>query len=72
MAAMAETNPAPRVLIVDDDGDIRDGLVEVFQRAGFAAHAAGDVASMERALATKGADLIVLDLMMPGEDGLSA
>jgi GMP synthase (glutamine-hydrolysing) len=32
MAAMAETNPAPRVLIVDDDGDIRDGLVEVFQR----------------------------------------
>ena len=72
MAAMAETNPAPRVLIVDDDGAIRDGLVEVFQRAGFAAHSAGDVASMERALASKGADLIVLDLMMPGEDGLSA
>src|SRR5262245_42952685 len=72
MAAMAETTPAPRVLIVDDDGDIRDGLVEVFQRAGFAADSAGDVASMERALSTKGADLIVLDLMMPGEDGLSA
>src|SRR4029078_12817555 len=46
MAVMAETNPATRVLIVDDDGDIRDGLVEVFQRAGFIAHSASDVASM--------------------------
>ncbi|MES1158665.1 MAG: response regulator [Terricaulis silvestris] len=62
----------PRVLIVDDDGDIRDGLVQVFERAGFAAIAARDVASMERTLEEKGADLIVLDLMMPGEDGLSA
>ena len=62
----------PRVLIVDDDGDIRDGLVQVFERAGFAALAAADVAGMERALEEKGADLIVLDLMMPGEDGLSA
>ncbi|HVZ99308.1 MAG TPA: response regulator [Caulobacterales bacterium] len=62
----------PRVLIVDDDGDIRAGLVQVFERAGFAAFAAQDVAAMERLLAEKGADLIVLDLMMPGEDGLSA
>lgn len=70
--AMAESAPAPRVLIVDDDGDIRDGLVQVFERAGFSAYSAPDVASMERLLAAKGADLIVLDLMMPGEDGLSA
>jgi len=63
---------SPRVLIVDDDGDIREGLVQVFERAGFAATAARDVAAMERALDEKGADLIVLDLMMPGEDGLSA
>lgn len=70
MAPMADA--PPRVLIVDDDADIRDGLVEVFARAGFVAFAAGDVAAMERSLATNGADLIVLDLMMPGEDGLSA
>lgn len=72
MAMAAEHASPPRVLIVDDDGDIRDGLVQVFERAGFTAYAAPDVASMERMLAAKGADLIVLDLMMPGEDGLSA
>ncbi len=72
MALMAETAQAPHVLIVDDDADIRDGLVEVFERAGFSAAAAADVPAMERALDAKSADLIVLDLMMPGEDGLSA
>ncbi|MFT3729287.1 MAG: response regulator [Terricaulis sp.] len=69
---MSETTIRPNVLIVDDDGEIRSGLVEVFERAGFEARSAGDVAAMERALAAKTADLIVLDLMMPGEDGLSA
>lgn len=69
---MAETPSRPRVLVVDDDADIRDGLVEVFVRAGFEAVGAANVAAMERQLAVKGADLIVLDLMMPGEDGLSA
>jgi two-component system OmpR family response regulator len=72
MFDMTDSAQPPRVLIVDDDVDIREGLVEVFQRAGFAASAAKDVAAMERALALSGADLIVLDLMMPGEDGLSA
>lgn len=72
MYAMTESARPPHVLIVDDDADIREGLVEVFQRAGFAASSASDVASMEKHLALKGADLIVLDLMMPGEDGLSA
>ncbi|MBL8542624.1 MAG: response regulator [Hyphomonadaceae bacterium] len=69
---MSETPERPRVLICDDDAAIREGLVEVFERAGFSAYSAGDVAAMERQLAAKGADLIVLDLMMPGEDGLSA
>jgi two-component system, OmpR family, response regulator len=72
MALMNETAQPPRVLIVDDDAAIREGLVEVFARAGFAASSAGDVPGMERVLNGKGADLIVLDVMMPGEDGLSA
>jgi two-component system, OmpR family, response regulator len=72
MALMAESAAPPRVLIVDDDPEIREGLAEVFVRAGFTAATAGDVPSMERALEKGGADLVVLDLMMPGEDGLSA
>lgn len=65
--------PAPaRILIVDDDADIRSGLVDVFERAGFDAVSAGDVVAMEHHLAARPVDLIVLDLMMPGEDGLSA
>lgn len=63
---------APRVLIVDDDIDIRSGLVDVFARAGFRAAAAPDAAAMDKMLDAEGADLVVLDLMMPGEDGLSA
>ncbi len=72
LAPMTEAPPRPCVLVVDDDPDIRTGLVEVFQRAGFEALSAGNVAGMERQLAVRRADLIVLDLMMPGEDGLSA
>lgn len=72
MACMSEPQSPPRVLIVDDDADIREGLAEVFERAGFAAASAGDVPEMERVLDASGADLIILDLMMPGEDGLSA
>lgn len=72
MTAMADPVQKPRVLIVDDDPDIRAGLMEVFERAGFDARTAGDVPAMERHLAASGVDLIVLDLMMPGEDGLSA
>lgn len=72
MLAMSETAQPPHVLIVDDDAEIREGLAEVFRRAGFSAASAANVPAMEKALSARPADLIVLDLMMPGEDGLSA
>ena len=50
MARMSDDPSPPRVLIVDDDPEIRSGLAEVFTRAGFSAATAGDVASMEQAL----------------------
>jgi two-component system OmpR family response regulator len=62
---------APRILVVDDDRSIREAVCGYLQRRGMSAVGAADAPAMEEALATTGADLVVLDLMMPGEDGLS-
>lgn len=59
------------VLVVDDDASIRDALAEFLGAQGYAVRTASNAASCERALAAAPADLIVLDVMMPGEDGLS-
>ena len=60
-----------RILIVDDDEDIRKLLEEYLRKNGFDAHAVADGPAMRDALAAKPASLVVLDLMLPGEDGLS-
>ena len=60
-----------RILIVDDDEDIRKLLEEYLRKNGFDAHAVADGPAMREALAAKPANLVVLDLMLPGEDGLS-
>lgn len=59
------------VLVVDDDASIRDAIAEFLGAQGYAVRTANNAASCERTLATAPADLIVLDVMMPGEDGLS-
>ena len=60
------------ILIVDDDTGLRD-LVGAFLRDhGFTVREAADVPAMRAALARGRPDLVVLDLMMPGEDGLAA
>ena len=60
-----------RILVVDDDASIRDALCDYLGRHGYRTRGADGGAAMDRALAADGADLLVLDLMMPGEDGLS-
>jgi len=62
---------APAILIVDDDQRLRRLLSRFLAREGYNVREAGDADEMRRALAIRGADLIVLDLMLPGEDGLS-
>lgn len=61
----------PHVLIVDDDREIRRLVSRFLSENGMRASAVGDAAEADRALAGGGVDLVVLDLMLPGEDGLS-
>lgn len=59
------------ILVVDDDDRIRDLLKRFLTREGYRVTAAGDAAAARRLLATMEFDLAILDVMMPGEDGLS-
>jgi len=60
-----------RILIVDDDEDIRKLLEEYLRKNGFDAQAVADGPAMREALVARPASLVVLDLMLTGEDGLS-
>lgn len=66
--AMPDT---PHILIVDDHRSIRDAVSRYLERNGMRATAARDAHDMDAKLAAGHYDLIVLDVMMPGEDGLS-
>ena len=63
--------PDAHLLIVDDDERIRTLLQKFLIRNGFLVSAARDAAHARRILAGLDFDLIVLDVMMPGEDGIS-
>lgn len=63
--------PSGHILVVDDDEDIRDLLAAYLAGNGFRVTTARDGASMRRALETGRHDLVVLDVMLPGEDGLA-
>jgi DNA-binding response OmpR family regulator len=60
-----------RLLVVDDDSRLRDLLIRYLGEQGFDVKGVADAAQMERARTREHFDLIVLDLMLPGEDGLS-
>ncbi|NCX61943.1 MAG: response regulator, partial [Betaproteobacteria bacterium] len=60
----------PDVLVVDDDPRLRDLLRRYLTQQGFAVVVAEDAQAMNRVMRHQRFDLMVLDLMMPGEDGL--
>jgi two-component system OmpR family response regulator len=60
------------LLVVDDDVGIRVLLAEQLGHYGYRVSTASGVAEMERVMARTPIDLVILDLMMPGEDGLAA
>ncbi|HYE47519.1 MAG TPA: response regulator [Caulobacter sp.] len=59
------------LLVVDDDDRIRDLLKQFLNRGGFRVTTASNAEAAERLLATLDFDLVILDVMMPGEDGMS-
>lgn len=60
------------ILVCDDEVDVREMLCEYLQRRGFDVSTAGDAIELRAALTAAPIDAIILDINMPGEDGLSA
>ncbi|MBL8515094.1 MAG: response regulator, partial [Betaproteobacteria bacterium] len=63
------TAPRHRILVVDDDLRLRDLLKRYLTEQGFAVETVPDGAALDRAFARNRFDLMVLDVMLPGEDG---
>ena len=59
------------LLLVDDDADIRDSLSEYLEANGFEVVAAENAETARAAILENEFELIILDIMMPGEDGLT-
>src|SRR5690242_15067462 len=70
----AMTQPAQtktRILVVDDDARLRDLLNRYLNEQGYTVRVVSDAVEMNRHLGRERYDLMILDLMLPGEDGLS-
>src|SRR3990167_6595302 len=63
--------PIGKILVVDDDARLRNLLQRFLEEEGYLVKAVGDGEQMDRALSREIYNLAVLDLMLPGEDGLS-
>ena len=62
---------APRLIVVDDEPELRKILCDYLGRHGFAVRAVAGAPELDACLATEEADLLILDIAIPGEDGLS-
>ena len=63
--------PRPRIIVLDDDLRLRELLQRYLSQQGFSVTAVPDTLALDQALAKSPHDLLVLDLMLPGEDGLA-
>lgn len=66
-----DQSTATRLLLVDDEAALREPLAEYLARQGFVVHQAASAAEARTRLRDDAIDLVLLDIMMPGEDGLS-
>ncbi|MFQ3786785.1 response regulator [Halomonas sp. A29] len=64
------TTPAT-LIVVDDDPEIRELLVDYLGRHGYRALAAEDAEALHRLLASEAPDLLIVDIMLPGDDGFT-
>jgi two-component system OmpR family response regulator len=67
---MEQDAPAERIIVVDDDAGIRTAIRDYLQEHGYGVETAASAKELDALLSRGPADLIVLDVMMPGEDGL--
>jgi two-component system phosphate regulon response regulator OmpR len=65
------SDQAKKILVVDDDVRLRELLQRYLTEQGFSVKVANDASEMDAIMAGESVDLLVLDLMLPGEDGLS-
>ena len=70
-ASATQAQTPSQILVVEDDTGLRDEVTEYLSRNGFVAHTASDAQELDSVLASTPVDLIVLDIMLPGENGLS-
>ena len=61
----------PRIIVLDDDAELRNMLRRYLTDNGFQVQAIDSAEQLDRLLEREPFDALVLDLMMPGEDGLS-
>lgn len=70
-ASLPTQGEKARIIVCDDDPDMRETLVEFVSMQGYAVDQAADGAALRRLVPKMRPDLVLLDLNMPGEDGLS-
>src|ERR1041385_1343617 len=68
---MTKDDSKPHLLVVEDARDIREPLARYLREQGYRATTAADANAARKVMKGSAIDLVVLDIMMPGEDGLS-